>query len=108
MAQLALQRCFNHAVREAVARCPSCRRYYCRECVTEHGDRLMCAACIAAEATPAAERKPPWRLLGALGQALIGFIVVWIAFLLVGQMLLDLPASFHEGTVWQENWWEAP
>jgi hypothetical protein len=108
MAQLAQQRCFNHALREAVARCPSCRRFYCRECVIEHGDRLMCAACIAAEATPSADQKRPWRWLSAVGQAMIGFIIVWIAFLLVGQILLDAPAKFHEGTVWQENWWESP
>lgn len=108
MASLAEQRCFNHAVREAVARCPSCRRFYCRECVTEHSDRLMCAACIAAEAAPATGRKRSWRPLGAVAQLMLGFAIVWIAFLLLGQTLLELPAAFHEGTVWQENWWERP
>lgn len=108
MTSLAQQRCFNHALREAVARCPSCRRFYCRECVTEHGDRLMCAACIAAEASPATVRTRPWRRLGAAGQAVVGFVIVWFAFLLLGQLLLDAPAKFHEGTVWQENWWESP
>ncbi|MCI0613826.1 rhomboid family protein, partial [bacterium] len=37
------QRCFFHSQREAVVRCPECGRYYCRECVTEHLDRLLCA-----------------------------------------------------------------
>src|SRR5580658_7631208 len=32
------QRCFNHDLREAVAQCPSCKRFFCRECVTEHAD----------------------------------------------------------------------
>ncbi|MBT8374528.1 MAG: rhomboid family protein, partial [Deltaproteobacteria bacterium] len=35
MKDLALQRCNNHGQREAVARCPKCRRYFCRECITE-------------------------------------------------------------------------
>ena len=41
------QRCFRHDGREAAARCPGCRRYFCRECVTEHDGRLLCAACVA-------------------------------------------------------------
>ena len=40
------QQCWNHESREAVCRCPGCGRSYCRECVTEHGARLLCAACL--------------------------------------------------------------
>ena len=43
---LTFQRCFNHAAREAVARCPACGHYFCRECITEHDDRVICAACL--------------------------------------------------------------
>ena len=43
---LSLQRCRNHAEREAVARCPGCGHHFCRECVTEHDDRILCAACL--------------------------------------------------------------
>ena len=32
MNDLLYQRCFNHVLREAVARCPECLRYFCREC----------------------------------------------------------------------------
>ena len=46
MQNLAHQRCFNHAVREAVARCPECGQCFCRECITEHDDRVVCAACL--------------------------------------------------------------
>ena len=38
-------RCGNHAGREAVARCPECRGFFCRECITEHEGRLICAQC---------------------------------------------------------------
>ena len=40
------QRCFNHAGREAVARCPECGQFFCRECITEHEDRVLCSACL--------------------------------------------------------------
>ena len=46
MRSLSLQRCFNHAHREAAARCPECTHFYCRECITEHDDRVICAACL--------------------------------------------------------------
>jgi hypothetical protein len=40
------QRCRNHAVRTAAGRCPGCHFFYCRECITEHDGRMLCAACV--------------------------------------------------------------
>jgi hypothetical protein len=40
------QRCSNHAARTAACRCPACHFFYCRECVTEHDGRMLCAACV--------------------------------------------------------------
>jgi len=107
MKDLAAQRCFNHPLREAVACCPECGRYFCRECVVEHDNRLLCASCIAKLLTPS--RTGRFRLAGLmrLGQFLFGFMVLWLFFYYVGQALLSLPSSFHEGTVWQSSWWEA-
>ena len=45
---LASARCFKHLSREAVARCPECSKFYCRECVTEHEGRMMCRSCLDA------------------------------------------------------------
>jgi len=98
---LAHQRCFNHADREAVARCPECRRYFCRECVTEHEDRVVCATCLAHLAGLDGQRA---RRLGALGRAArfaAALLLVWLVFYGLGQGLLALPNSFHEGTLWQ-------
>jgi len=39
-------RCFYHDFREAACRCPICQRYFCRECVTEHDDRVLCVECL--------------------------------------------------------------
>jgi len=104
MASLTHQRCFNHASREAVARCPSCRKFYCRECVTEHDDRLICAACLAKQNNPAA--KPARRFAAAIqtAQFLVGLLVLWLFFFRLGQDLLALPTSFHEDTLWHVHW----
>lgn len=98
---LAHQRCFNHATREAVARCPECGQFFCRECITEHEDRVLCTACLRKLVhVPTAKRRG---FAGALrfAQCLLGLIMAWFFFYLVGETLISLPSSFHEGTLWQ-------
>lgn len=95
MASLAQTRCFNHDQREAVARCPGCRRHFCRECVTEHDHRLLCASCLEAEAVAPEERPAlpiPFRGMAQLAAAVF---VLWIAFYILGQALLLIPSEFH-------------
>jgi uncharacterized paraquat-inducible protein A len=104
MQNLTHQRCFNHDTREAVARCPECRRFFCRECVTEHEDRALCAACLKKLArVPLLKRRA---FAGALhiGQCLFSLFMAWFFFYLIGEGLLSLPDSFHEGTLWKVNW----
>jgi len=101
MAEIALCRCFHHPVREAVGRCRACERYYCRECVTEHEGRLFCALCLAKEVGPrVAKGRSLARITGAVG-AVSGFLLAWLFFYLVGRILLLVPSSFHEGTLWK-------
>jgi hypothetical protein len=104
MQSLAYQRCFNHGEREAAARCPECGQFFCRECITEHEDRVICAACLGKLA-----RIPLMKRKGLIGvrlacQCLLGVIVAWFFFYLVGESLLALPTSFHEGKLWQTRW----
>ncbi len=103
MAGLHHQRCSNHPGREAIARCPECRRFYCQECVVEHEDRLLCAACLARVTRAAGPKRSSWAMVahGLLGLA--GFFVAWMFFYGIGQGLLRLPDPFHEGTVWRAN-----
>jgi hypothetical protein len=103
MISLAQQRCFNHATREAAARCPECKQFFCRECITEHDDRVVCASClIKLTHKPLAQRFALARLL-LVAQCVFGLLVTWYFFFLIGQSLLKLPNSFHEGTLWQVN-----
>ena len=107
MADLTYQRCFNHATREAVARCPQCGRFFCRECVTEHDGRAICAGCLRQLAAgPGRRRSGLARVALRVGQCAVGLVAAWFFFYLVGERLLTLPSSFHEGTLWQAGPWD--
>lgn len=99
MSTIAAKRCFNHAQREAVARCTVCGNFFCRECITEHGGRMICARCLLPGEAPRGKGR---LLSGVLRtfQVLAGVLVLWLTFFLMGQALLSLPSSFHEGTLW--------
>lgn len=108
MRNLADQRCFNHAAREAVARCPECAQFFCRECITEHDDRVLCAACLRKTArVPLFKRRGFARIFRA-GQLLLGLVAAWLFFYLIGNALLSIPASFHEGQLWHQSWLDKP
>jgi hypothetical protein len=104
---LALQRCFNHANREAAARCPSCRQYFCRECVTEHEDRVLCTACLRSLVKRGETKRSAFSMAARFGQCVLGILVAWFFFFLVGEALLRLPASFHATDLWQPSWIDA-
>ena len=100
---LALKRCANHWQREAVARCPECVRFYCRECVTEHEDRLLCASCLRKQTQTEKEKSRPLIFMVRAFQMFAGILLAWIFFYYLGQALLLMPDEFHEGTLWQEK-----
>ncbi|MCP3921761.1 MAG: rhomboid family protein [Desulfobacterales bacterium] len=94
-------KCHNHLQREAVAVCLKCGRFYCRECVTEHNDQVICSSCLMVKDEPIFKkfklRKPfIYSLLFC-----IGIFSAWIFFFYIGDMLLSLPSDFHDGTIWE-------
>ena len=103
---LAHQRCFHHSLREAVARCPECRQCYCRECITEHDDRVICATCLKKIAAGARTKRVAFAWAWPLVQASVGVVVVWFFFYFLGAALLSIPSSYHEGSVWVDKWWK--
>ena len=106
MAALTDQHCYNHPFREAVARCPECSRFFCRECVTEHHQRMLCAQCLERVRNRSTSQTRVWmnNMLPAF-QGLFGFVLLWYLFYLLGLTLLAIPHTFHEGTIWQSGWW---
>jgi hypothetical protein len=103
MAVLLHQRCFNHFSREAVARCRECARFFCRECVTEHDHRMICAVCLSKLVKPPLMRRHGFVVGVRTVQWFAALTVLWLFFYLVGKGLLAIPSSFHEGVVWEEK-----
>ena len=106
MTVLSSQRCYHHAAREAVARCPSCHHYYCRECSTEHEGRMLCASCLAQQTTAQPASRRVLRFITTPAALLIGLIASWLFFQSLGGLLVRLPAAFHEGR--PSGWLEIP
>ena len=85
-AALARERCFNHPPREAVCRCMSCSRSFCRECAVDHEGRLVCAACLG-KPSDLRDKKSRTVLWTALA-AITGFAVAWMCFYAAGRFLI--------------------
>jgi hypothetical protein len=95
------QRCFHHPDRVAAARCLGCSRTYCRECVTEHEGRVLCASCLAGAARAGAAPRRFERGRRAAAAAL-GLATGWLFFYMLGRGLLLARTTFHEGSLWRE------
>ena len=100
MSSLAAQRCLHHDDREAVCRCPGCHDYFCRECVSEHGGRLLCAVCLARLSHAQIAVVAPQKWLTLVWTAL-GLIFLWLCFYMAGWAVvryresLPLPEAIH-------------
>lgn len=106
MTSISTQKCFNHHDREAAARCPECHRSFCRECVTEHDDRVICASCLKKISVSKASLSHPWLATALLlVQSITAFMVLWLVLYYTGIALSGIPDQFHEGTLWQNTPW---
>lgn len=99
MNDLALKKCFNHAVREAVAVCPECNSFFCRECIVEHHGRIVCSSCLENLFASKVNRQFKLGPVIRLGQFSFGFFMAWFIFYYISIGLLSIPTSFHEGTI---------
>ncbi|WOO42180.1 hypothetical protein [Rubellicoccus peritrichatus] len=94
------QRCLNHGDREGAARCPECENVFCRECVTEHDGRMICRGCLETLSQVVEKPRKEWlRNAGGWLAACIGLLLVWFVFFVLGDILVSIPSSFHEGLV---------
>jgi len=105
MTSVALQRCWNHHTREAIARCPECSRSYCRECVVEHEDRIICSGCLAkltAEKEKTSSTTWTFRPLLRFCATLMGILVAWLLYFSLGRVLLSVPDEWHADAIWEK------
>ncbi|HTS25286.1 MAG TPA: hypothetical protein VMH81_05395 [Bryobacteraceae bacterium] len=96
------QRCWNHESREAVCRCPECLRSFCRECVTEHDARLLCASCLKSLAQAQPLRRNRMRRFVPAAMLLAGILLAWLVFFGAGAAF-NLFASRMEQSSWQSR-----
>jgi len=75
--------------------------FFCRECIVEHDDRILCTACLAKLASPAPQRKRSLEGVFLVGQSVLAVALIWFFFFLIGRGLLAVPATFHEGKIWK-------
>ncbi|HEU0120202.1 MAG TPA: hypothetical protein VFQ91_06725 [Bryobacteraceae bacterium] len=94
---VARQRCWTHAQREAAGRCPECRRFYCRECVTEHAGRLLCVQCLSTR-TEKRESAQGTRWAAWIAAAAVGLLMAFVLFYSAGYLLQQIPSSWSAGT----------
>ena len=105
--RMLIRRCYNHAEREASARCVSCGRFFCRECVAEHAGRMICGACLRSTAQQGSAESSRWMTTTLQAcRLVIALFVAWLVFYAAGRGLLTIPSAFHEGTVWRGEWWQ--
>jgi len=90
MPGLALKRCLNHESREAVCRCPSCRNFFCRECVVLFEARLLCAACLTEKSGESVANHSTRFGAGAIALAALGLITTWLIFYVAGWAILEM------------------
>jgi hypothetical protein len=101
-APLRARRCVRHSEREAVARCSRCGGFFCRECVVDHTGKLVCAVCLAkATAVSALKPKRSWAGVRRKLSVLVGVMVLWVLFYVLGSLLLTIPAEYHDAGVWR-------
>lgn len=93
---LTFQRCLIHPGRKAIARCPACTNYFCRECVTEHEGRFLCSNCLQRRPAPieSVNRTAGW-FMAATGMT-VGLTVAWFFFYLIGRLLILIPVNLHD------------
>ena len=70
----------------------------------EHDDRVVCVVCLKKLTHRAISTASVFARLFQVVQLMVGVFIVWFFFFMMGDALLRLPDSFHEGTIWQVNW----
>ena len=98
-------RCLNHSAREAAARCAGCSQFFCSECVTEYELQMLCADCLTETTKELKKSKKtrPWLMPVAVTvQLILGLLLVWMSFYMVGRLVIAVPSDFHEGTLWEK------
>ena len=92
------QRCWNHDRREAVCRCPECGRSFCRECVTEHDARLLCAVCLQRLTRAVRPASSGLRKLVPTAMTIAGILLAWVIFYSAGEAMILITGRIEQAS----------
>ena len=96
------QRCWNHESREAVCRCLQCGRSFCRECVTEHESRFLCAGCLRNAAQAQAAGAGRLRRMAPALMTAGGILLAWAIFFGTAESIIIITER-SERMAWQSQ-----
>lgn len=91
------RKCANHESREAVARCPECRKDFCRECITEHKNKMLCTNCLREITQKKDARKRKMEIVFAMFLFFIGMLISYYFFFGLASIFSEIPDQFHNG-----------
>jgi hypothetical protein len=94
---IAAAQCFNHAERLAAARCPECGHSYCRECITEHDGRLVCAVCLRKHSPAGLQRRNWYKAIALPVMGVAALSASWLVFYTAGWWLEEITAPSAGG-----------
>jgi len=92
------KRCSNHPSREAVARCPICQKFYCRECITEHDGKMLCKYCLESKIESQKNDKKSSLFLKQVIIVILfisSFALSWFLFAMLGKIIMLFPQKYH-------------
>jgi hypothetical protein len=67
---------------------------------------MTCGECLRRVAGPRREARRWLRAVGAGLHTVAAVFAAWLFFHWAGLLMARVPASVHDGTVWNETWWE--
>ena len=79
-----------------MARCPACRNSFCRECVTEHEGRVVCAGCLKKTLRSETQSRHRMRRFLTACLPIGGILLAWLLFYGLGRVLLTIPSEVHD------------
>lgn len=66
---------------------------------------MLCAGCLQHLVEPLTKKNFRFQGLIRSGQFLLGILILYVMFYYFAEILLAIPADFHEGTLWKADWW---
>lgn len=99
MGEIIRLRCTNHAGREAVAICTRCSGSFCRECISECEQRVVCAHCLAALGKASRQKRGLLGLLFQTSWCALSFVFLWAVCYYFGKILLSAPSAFYRSVL---------